>query len=162
MNYEKLFESDNIYYIKMNESLADDYLNMYYDMEIQKLLFKKIFTKEEIEKWINKQLADKDACRFSMIEKGTDKYIGNIEIMNKGNNIGEIFISITPRQQNKHYGTEAIRTLVDYGKNDLKLQEIELYVAKNNPKAIHCYKKIGFIEDGNSLTENDVHMTKSF
>ena len=46
--YDKLFESENIYYIKITESLKEEYVNMYYDLEIQKLLFAKIFTKEQI------------------------------------------------------------------------------------------------------------------
>ena len=40
---------------------------------------------------------------YSMIEKNTGKFIGNIEIMDINNGIGEIGISIVPSMQNKHY-----------------------------------------------------------
>lgn len=159
--YDKLFESENIYYIKMTESLKKEYVNMYYDLEIQKLLFAKIFTKEQIENWINKQLSDDNAHIFSMIEKETDDYIGDIQVMDKGNNIGEIFISITKDKQDRHYGTEAIKEMLKYSKEVLGLEELELYVKKTNERAVHCYEKIGFVINGDGITDEDFHMNKT-
>jgi len=34
--YKIIFESENIYYIQMSESLMNDYLKMYKDQEVQK------------------------------------------------------------------------------------------------------------------------------
>lgn len=159
--YNVIFESENIHYIKMSELLINDYLKMYCDLEIQRLLFKKIFSREEIEKWINKLLSDKSADIFSMIEKGTAEYIGNIQLISKNNKVGEIMISITPEKQDRHYGTEAMGALVNYGKEILGLEELELYVKKTNQRAIHCYENIGFTINGDGLNEDDVHMTMS-
>lgn len=50
--YDIIFESDNIYYIKMSELLITDYLKMYTNQEIQKKLFKKTYTNEQILTWI--------------------------------------------------------------------------------------------------------------
>ena len=43
---ELIFQSENIYYVKMSEYLIKEYLKMYNNIEIQKLLFKKIFSKD--------------------------------------------------------------------------------------------------------------------
>jgi RimJ/RimL family protein N-acetyltransferase len=50
--------------------------------------------------------------------------------------------------RNKGYGTEAMQLTLDYGFNELNLNRVELNVASFNPRAIHVYKKIGFIEEG--------------
>lgn len=47
-----------------------------------------------------------------MIEKKTNEFIGNIEIMEINNNIGEIGIAITRKKQDKHLGQEAIKRLI--------------------------------------------------
>lgn len=156
--YKIIFESDNIYYIQMSKLLINEYLKMYSNQEIQKNLFKKSYTSEQILNWLKKRLLDENACIFSMIEKTTNDYIGDIEIISRKDNVGEIIISITPDKQDKHYGTEAISTIIKYGYEKIELNGFELHVYKNNLKAIHCYKKVGFIVDGDGITENDIHM----
>ena len=74
------------------------------DIEVQKYISHKRKTyklDDEIE-WIKSKLEENDII-FSMIEKDTNEFIGNIEIMEIRNNIGEIGIAITPKKQNKHY-----------------------------------------------------------
>ena len=61
-----------------------------------------------------------------MIEKGTNDFIGNIEIMNISNNIGELGIAITKLKQDNHYGQEAIKRMMDYSFNELGLDGLEL------------------------------------
>ena len=158
--YAKLFESANMYYIKMDKILYNEYLKMYSDSELQIMLFGKNYTDNQISNWIDKQLLDGNAYIFSLIEKESDEYVGNAEIIKKDNDIGEIMISITPEKQNNHYGTEGMESLIQYAIDHLGLKDIELYVKKDNKKAIHCYEKIGFIVDSDGITNNDVHMTK--
>lgn len=158
-DYKIIFESENLYYIKVNEKLMNDYLKMYNNKEIQKELLKKSYTQEQIQKWLEKQLLDKTSYIFSMIEKGTNDYIGNFEIIPTNNNIGEIIISITPLKQDKHYGTEAMKTIINYALNVLKLENVDLNVYKTNSRAIRCYEKVGFIADGTGKTDEDIHMT---
>lgn len=157
--YDIVFESDNIIYIKLSESLIDDYLKMVNDPDVAKMISKKnrIFTYEQELEWVKEKL-EENACIFSMIEKDTSEYIGNIEIMNINNNIGEIGISITANKQDKHYGTEAMKRIVEYGYNELNLDGFELNVYSTNPRAIRCYEKVGFIKDGVGKTEDDIHM----
>lgn len=46
------------------------------------------------------------------------------------------------------YGTEAIRALLAYAFDKLKLHRISLRVLAHNARAIRCYEKCGFIREG--------------
>ena len=158
--YKKVFESENIYYIKLNKTLIEEYLKMVNDPEVSNKISHnpQTFTYEEELNWININL-ENNALIFSMIEKKTDEFIGNIEIMHiDDNKIGEIGICITATKQNQHYGTEAMQAIMKYGYEEIGLKGIELNVYKTNPRAIHCYEKVGFIQDGTGKTEEDIHM----
>lgn len=158
-NFELVFETENIYYVKMSEYLFEEYLKMYSDIEIQRLLFKKVFNEDQIASWINRQIHDKNAHIYSMLEKETDEYIGNIEIIIKKDNVGEILLSIISEKQNKHYGMESIKAMINYATKEFNIDEFELYVKSDNSRAIHCYEKIGFIKSAQGLTEDDIHMS---
>lgn len=160
MDYEIIFESDRIYFVRLTEKLVNDYLNMVNDIEVQKYISynRKTYELDDELKWIKSKLEEK-AIIFSMIEKETNKFIGNIEIMKIKNNIGEMGIAITPKQQDKHFGQEAIKRFIEYTFNDLGLDGLELNVYNFNPRGIKCYEKVGFINDGTGKTEEDIHMT---
>ena len=160
MDYEIIFESDRIYFVRLTEKLVNDYLNMVNDIEVQKYISynRKTYELDDELKWIKSKLEEK-AIIFSMIEKETNKFIGNIEIMKIKNNIGEMGIAITPKQQDKHFGQEAIKRFIEYTFNDLALDGLELNVYNFNPRGIKCYEKVGFINDGTGKTEEDIHMT---
>lgn len=157
--YEIIFESENILYVKINENLINDYLIMVNDPEVQKGISRKakIYTYEQELEWVKEKL-NEDSTIFSMIEKETNEYIGNVEIMKIIENVGKIEIAITPLKQNKRYGQEAIKSIINYALNIMNLENVDLNVYKTNPRAIHCYEKVGFIRDGVGKTEEDIHM----
>ena len=159
MDYEIIFESERIYFVKLTEKLVHEYLNMVNDIEVQKYISHNRKTYEldgELE-WIKSKI-EGNAIIFSMIEKETNEFIGNIEIMEIKNNIGEMGIAITPKKQDKHYGQEAIKRFIDYAFSDLSLDGLELNVYNFNPRGIRCYEKVGFIKDGPGKTAEDIHM----
>lgn len=160
MEYKVIFESDNILYVNVNEKLINNYLVMVNDPEVQKGISHKtrVYTYEQELIWVNEKL-NEEAPIFSMIEKETGDYIGNVEIMHVRDGIGEIGIAITPMKQNKHYGQEAMKAIINYGLNVMNLENVDLNVYKTNPKAIRCYEKVGFITDGIGKTEEDLHMS---
>jgi RimJ/RimL family protein N-acetyltransferase len=49
---------------------------------------------------------------------------------------------------NQGYGTDAVRTLVDYGFRALRLHKVFLRVLVLNTRAIRCYEKCGFQCEG--------------
>ena len=157
--FELVFESENIQYVKLSESLINEYLTMVNDPEVANKISHNMrtFTYDEEQNWVKTKLEENAIC-YSMIEKSTGEYIGNIEIMEINNGVGEIGITITPRKQDKHYGTEAMKAIMGYGYNDLNLDGFELNVYSTNPRAIHVYEKIGFQKAGVGKTEEDIHM----
>ncbi|MEV5499525.1 GNAT family protein [Nonomuraea fuscirosea] len=50
--------------------------------------------------------------------------------------------------QGRGYGTEAARLMCSYGFARMRLHRITLWVVEANVSAIHCYKKVGFVEEG--------------
>ncbi|MPZ49843.1 MAG: GNAT family N-acetyltransferase [Dehalococcoidia bacterium] len=46
------------------------------------------------------------------------------------------------------YGTDAIRTLLRFAFDEINLNRIELQVHDDNARAIACYLKCGFVEEG--------------
>ena len=156
----KVFSSENIDYVKVDPNLINDYLKMINDKEIQKQIGLDNITvtfDNEME-WVRKNMQN-DSTTYSMIEKSTNEFIGNIEIMNIENNKGEIGICITTDKQDKHYGQEAMKRIVEYAYNELKLDEVWLNVHGDNPRAIKCYEKCNFIIDGEGKRPSDYHMT---
>ena len=113
MEYEIVFESERINFVKLSPKLVHDYLDMVNDIEVQKFIShkRKTYSLDGELGWIKSKL-EENAIIFSMIEKKTNEFIGNIEIMKINNNIGEIGIAITSKKQDKHFGQEAIKRLI--------------------------------------------------
>jgi RimJ/RimL family protein N-acetyltransferase len=87
----------------------------------------KEITKTDQQNWYKKTLSDKNQYNFSLFAE--DKLIGQCG-----------------------YGSDALRTLIKYGFNDLNLNKIWCEVYKNN-EALDVYKHIGFKYEG-TLRDN--------
>lgn len=57
-------------------------------------------------------------------------------------------ISIAAGQQGKGYGTEALRWLADWTFDYGNMHSLRLQTGTMNPKALHVYEKVGFVEEG--------------
>lgn len=157
---EPTFASDNISFVRVSESLVPEYLAMVNDHDrVGRLIGmsrrSEPITAEQERFWVRKKLAE-DATVYSMLEKRTGAYIGNIELMDIADGAGELGIAITASMQDKGYGTEAIPTMVRYGMDTLGLHRIFLKVYPHNARAIHVYEKCGF--RAYDRTEKDVFM----
>ena len=156
-NYEVIFSSNNINFVRLSCDLVNDYLKMVGDPYNARFIFYNdvnITEEEEIE-YINKKLKNKDFI-FSMLDKKTNEFIGNIELKNIKKSVAEFGICITYTMQDKHYGSEAIRKFLDYSFEKFKLDKIYLKVFPDNLRAIHVYEKIGFKRY--DRRDNDVYM----
>ena len=145
---KQIFESDRISFVEISESLTKEYLLMINDDEnVNRFLGKrsKLVTETEAMEWVRKKLAEKAAI-FSMLEKKTGSFIGNIEFMDVSDSVKELGIAITAKKQNMGYGTEAVGALVRYGMETLGLQRIVLRTDPENERAIRVYRKCGFKE----------------
>ena len=134
--------------IKIDFDLIPDYLEMVNDIEhVARFIGERRepYTEEEERSYMQKKL-DQHAAMFSMLEKSTRRFIGNLEFMNRKDDEAEWGIVMTYRMQDKGYGTEALKRSVEYGFAELGLRRIYLAVYANNPRAIHVYEKCGFKE----------------
>ncbi len=150
---EKIFESENINYFNITEDLVDEYLLMVNDKEIQKMIstVERSYTKDQEITWIKEALESGD-YQFSMLEKSSNKFIGNVSLMDVDADSCEVGMCITNSMQDKHYGTEAIKRIIDYAFNDIKLKKIRAIVFSNNERSMHLVEKVGFKKT--SIVEN--------
>ena len=153
-----VFTSENIRFVRVSEELVPDYLAMVNDWErVGKLIGSRRdpISEEKERRWVQKKLGE-GAALFSMLEKDTGAFIGNIELMDIADRAGELGIAITTAMQDKGYGTEAVSAMVCYGMDTLDLRRVFLKVFPDNARAIRVYEKCGFREY--DRTEDDVFM----
>lgn len=141
-------QSENIDFVEVSIDLIPQYLDLSNNQNISKCheIEPIRYCYEDKLNWVNRKLSS-HAETFSMIERKTGKFIGNVEFYWNGSlNCRNFGISLLEEYQNQHYGTEAIEAMIRYGFQQLHLEEIHLVVFSNNKRAIHCYKKLGFVE----------------
>lgn len=88
---------------------------------------------------------------FIIAHKENEEYIGQIDLINIDwvNRIGTLGIVIGNTEKlSKGYGTEAIKLIQEFAFNRLNLHKLDLEVRAYNDRAIKCYKKCGFVEEG--------------
>ena len=154
----QILESENIRYVEVSELLVPDYLRMVNDLEhVGRFIGKRTepVSEEKEIKWVREKLVEK-AALFSMIEKSSGAFIGNIELMDLKDSEAELGIAITASMQDRGYGTEAIRAVTGYAFDTLGLKRVFLKVYPDNSRAIRVYEKCGFREY--DRTEEDVFM----
>ena len=155
---KQVFSTENISFVRVSEELVPDYLAMVNDYDrVGRLLGRgrDPISEEQDRWWVQKKLAE-GAPVFSMLEKATGAFIGNIELMGVADGAGELGIAVTAAMQDRGFGTEAIPAMVRYGMEILGLHRIFLKVFPDNARAIHVYEKCGFREY--DRTEDDVFM----
>lgn len=142
-----IFKSDRVDFVKVDFKYVDDYLVMVNDSSIQDFIFPEpisISYDDEV-KWVKTKLDNNDLV-YTVIDRESDEFIGTVEFKDMHDGISEIGICITTIFQDKHYGTEILKRVIEYGFNDFGLDEICLKVFSHNLRAIHCYKNVGFIQ----------------
>ena len=125
---KQVFESDRISFAEVSEQLIPDYLVMINDIEhVDRFLggAHDPYTEASEIEWVKENL-EKKAPVFSMIEKATGQFIGNIELMEPHDGEAELGIAITAEKQDRGFGTEAVAALLVYGFSRLGLKRIFL------------------------------------
>ena len=154
----EIFSSERIRFTEVSERLIPDYLKMVNDYENVNIYLgsaQDSYTEEDEVRWVREKL-ETDAPVFSMMEKETGDFIGNIELMDVADGQGELGIALTAEKQNRGYGTEAIRALTAYAVQRMGVKRIFLRADPRNLRALHVYGKCGFREY--DRTEKDVYM----
>lgn len=79
------------------------------------------------------------------------RYIGNCGLNDIDIRHGHAEVGIVVGEtceQNKGYGRDAIRTLLRFGFDTLRLHRIEIRASAGNDRAVHLYRSIGFNDAG--------------
>ena len=145
---KQVFESARIRYVEVSPELIGDYLVMVNDREnVGRFIGgpHEPYTEEGEIAWVSGKL-EENAPVFSMLEKESGRFIGNVELMDADGSEAELGIALTAGMQNKGFGTEAVRAVTEYGMDRLGLERIRLRTRPYNPRAIHVYEKCGFRE----------------
>ncbi len=145
---EPVFSSAHIDFVQVSEALIPDYLEMVNDYEkVQRFIggWTAPYTVEQEIKWVHRKL-EEHAVVFSMLDRDSGAFIGNIELMDVADGTGELGIAVTAKMQERGYGTEAVTALTRYGFQRLDLHRVFLRTNPANARAIHVYEKCGFRE----------------
>jgi len=137
--------------VPVKREYIDKYLEWLNDSEIQEfLLIYRPLTRDEEEQWFSNLKNRENHILFSILNREGNQLIGNCGItINWKDKSGVLGILIGEKDfQNKGYGTEAMKLLVNYSFNTLNLHRVELETFSFNHRAIKSYKKVGFIEEG--------------
>ena len=158
---QAVFSSDRIDFMPVSEDLIPEYLVMLNDTErVQRYITRHVRQYDEAaeREWVRGK-RESHAPIFSMIERATGRFIGNIEYMDRMGDAADLGIAITAAQQDKGFGSEAIRRFLTFGFEQLGLEEVRLNVFDDNPRAFHVYEKCGFTLAGPGREEGDLYMT---
>ncbi len=109
------------------------------------------FSAEQIKSWTEEDLKSPNAYPFSIYTLEEDRLIGDIGLDGIDRIAGNAWVGIGIGERDywgKGYGTDAMRVILSYGFCQLNLHRVSLTVFEYNPRAIRCYEKAGFREEG--------------
>ena len=116
------------------------------------------YTMEDARTWIEDNKAKwrrkkREDYTFGIELTEEHKIIGAMSIMHLSGTQGtaEIGYWIGPDYHGKGYGTEALRAVVDFSFNRLKLRRLEAGVFAENPSSGRLLEKIGFRNEGTRM-----------
>lgn len=87
---------------------------------------------------------------LAAVELATGELIGHVALFGATvkDRCATLGVMIGAPYQGRGLGTDAVRTIVDYGFTELGLHRIQLSVNADNPAGIAAYRKVGFVEEG--------------
>lgn len=144
--------SERIYLRSLKESDAPIMLENTKDEEIRYMTgTKPTFTLEQIQRHIKNLSEDLSRYDFAICLNENDQMIGELSIFDMeedekkaGFRISMSSIELT----GKGYGTEAIRLVLKFVFENLKLNRLQLEVFSHNLHGIRAYEKVGFVKEG--------------
>ncbi|MDT8719572.1 GNAT family N-acetyltransferase [Clostridium sp. 19966] len=143
--------------VRLREYREDDvkkaweYIN---DSETKNLLTPGIpfpLTFNEEKKWFESISSSKDTYNFAIETLSDSKYIGGCGInkIDWKNSVAIVGIFIGDKNYwGNGYGTDAMKTLINFIFNEMNINKIRLHVYSFNKRAIKSYEKCGFKQEG--------------
>lgn len=104
------------------------------------------FTEEDVERWYRHQLQP-----YTWVIEAEGRCIGGVSLhsVNLSDRRAQVAIGIhAPEMRDHGHGTEAMRLVLRYAFEQLKLHRVGLRVLEYNHRAIASYEKCGFVREG--------------
>lgn len=145
-----LLESDDIYLRKISISdCNENYLNWMNDSEVNKYLESRFTTHsiDSLKDFVNSMNNSENNVLFAIIDKSSDKHIGNIKLGNihPVHKYADIGLIIGDKNcWGKGIGTKSIQLVTDYAFNKLNLRKVIAGVYEYNIGSIRAFEKCGF------------------
>lgn len=141
-----LFESDRIYAKNMRIVDLKDMIEWekYDDVFFEDYNFFEMSFKEK-NKFLKYKTSSFKRC-YSLFEKETNRVIGYLSLrkLNPILKSAEIGISMDKAMTSKGYGSEILKSFIEYFFKEFKYNKITLMVADFNERAKKCYDSLGF------------------
>ena len=151
MKYFRKLVGEKCYLSPVSMDDVEKYTEWLNDMEIgQFVTLSDTVLDIDKESALLRKLMDNDYI-FAIVEKDTNKVIGNCGIHNVSQVHRNASLGIFIGEKtfwNQGIGAEATNLLLDFAFNILNLHNIYLSVLSYNKRAIRCYEKIGFKKIG--------------
>jgi [ribosomal protein S5]-alanine N-acetyltransferase len=92
--------------------------------------------------------------RWVLIEKTTNTKLGTCgyHLWEPDKNQVEIGFELMERYNGKGYMQEAIEAIIEFAKNEMKVERINAIVYINNHRCIHLLERLGFVKAGEEET----------
>lgn len=104
--------------------------------------------------WFSNYQKDKNKKFFTICDDSKPIGFMGLSNISKTNKNANLFIAIGEDDyRGKGIGKIAMKWLINYGFNKLKLHKISLGVAKDNLSAVKLYKSLGFVIEGEMKDE---------
>jgi ribosomal-protein-alanine N-acetyltransferase len=148
-----ILNSDRLSFIEIKQEHLTDLFKLFGDSNVTKYYNLKTFeTEQDGQKfidWYQKRFIEKLAIRWGIALKGNNNIIGTIGFNNFTNNHrANIGYDLQTEYWNKGYVTEALKTIIDFGFNQLKINRIEAEVMIGNLASERILDKLGFAKEG--------------
>lgn len=166
---EKPFIEGKTFYLRALEEsdLDGPYLKWLRDPEVTRYMTAGLFpqTKKDLRSFYEKAVLDRNAVYFAIIDKKTNKHIGNVKLdkIDQINRRCEFGILIGDK---KYWGKglchEVTKLVVEYAFTKLNLRKVCTATVEENKAAAKCYKSVGFKVEGVLREMHHDHTTNKY
>jgi diamine N-acetyltransferase len=101
--------------------------------------------------WFDALAHDRSRVIFAIRRKANGELLGIVQLIDFHDIYRQAQMVIRigdQRHQGRGVGTEALRRLLDFAWRDLNLHRVWAQVFARNQRAVSCYRKAGFVEEG--------------
>ncbi|MFK0168244.1 GNAT family N-acetyltransferase [Streptomyces sp. NPDC090306] len=107
-------------------------------------------TPERLRAWYGSRSARDDRLDLAVTDRSTGELLGEVVLYEWVPEARACTFRtlLGPRGRGRGTGTEAIRLLLEYAFGELGLHRVQLEAWSDNSRALHVYRKVGFVVEG--------------